>query len=573
MRTVLEKRCVPDSCFPRRSAETVEFPPLAGDHPSGVALRQHFWSNEMQVQVRINEEGTLRNQRYAFTDRYTLVSELLQNARRAGARRIEVLYDEASRILRVIDDGCGIEDFQKLLTFNESGWDEGTCQEERPFGIGFSKCLYSASRCIVSSRNYKIDFLTEEALDRLPIEVLDIEHHPDTVIELHGVELPGLKTRLTAVCSGFPVPVWFNGIELPRPYAIGCLPFLSTNIGQVYVNGTQDGRYSGDTLVFLQGFGVMRPSSFEAAHVNVVHLDSQRFIARLPDRDKLIDEDDQQKRIDACMKSLWRQALLEAMAQREGEVFVETYFRAMSRWGHVDLLNALPVLPKCLCKRVIGYPVQEGYGHSEYLETVQQCLTRTDIERGAVTLVDLDSVSGENAAAWMFVRAKDYIVVSAYSLHRGHWVQPYVRTIDEEDVEVEALGEQCRATLEGRWISPEVIVCEAVAITLGADRVVVDEGVYHAGTIFIPAGEFSGEAVRQASDFIDEHDQFLADQCDADRDALADLIRRLRSRDPKATLDSLLQELKLEKYPLLKGKTFRLKVGHDRSEHAVELLN
>ena len=49
----------------------------------------------MQIQVRINEAGALRTQRYAFTDKYTLVSELMQNARRAGARRIEILHDEA----------------------------------------------------------------------------------------------------------------------------------------------------------------------------------------------------------------------------------------------------------------------------------------------------------------------------------------------------------------------------------------------------------------------------------------------------------------------------------------------
>ncbi len=71
----------------------------------------------MQVQVRINEEGALRNQCYAFTDKFTLISELMQNARRAGARRIEIAYDETSGMLRVIDDGCGITDFQKLLTF------------------------------------------------------------------------------------------------------------------------------------------------------------------------------------------------------------------------------------------------------------------------------------------------------------------------------------------------------------------------------------------------------------------------------------------------------------------------
>ena len=50
----------------------------------------------MQIQVRINEEGALRNQRYAFTNRFTLVSELLQNARRAGAACIEIHYDAAT---------------------------------------------------------------------------------------------------------------------------------------------------------------------------------------------------------------------------------------------------------------------------------------------------------------------------------------------------------------------------------------------------------------------------------------------------------------------------------------------
>ena len=39
----------------------------------------------MKVQVRVNERGALRNGRFAFTNKLTLVSELLQNARRAGA--------------------------------------------------------------------------------------------------------------------------------------------------------------------------------------------------------------------------------------------------------------------------------------------------------------------------------------------------------------------------------------------------------------------------------------------------------------------------------------------------------
>ena len=527
----------------------------------------------MQIQVRINEDGALRNQRYAFTDRFTLISELMQNARRAGAQRIEIAYDEESRILRVVDDGCGIPDFQKLLTFNESGWDEDICQEERPFGIGFSKCLYSASRCIVASGSRKIDFLTEEALRRKPIDVIGVKHDPYTVVELHDVQLPGLKTRLATICSGFPVTVGLNGLDLPRIHAIGHLPFVSTDIGHVYLAGTQDGKYSMDTLVFLQGFCVLRPSSFDADHVNVVHLNSKDFVARLPDRDKLIDEGDQRKRIDATLSALWRMALLQAQASMQAEAFVEAFFKAMSRWGHLDLLNTVPLLPKGLCRRIVGYPIQEGYADRDYLEPVERCLTRSDIEDGSVVLVELDGVSSENTACWMYAKAKGYIVSSSY-LHYEHWVHRYVRALDEKAVCVEAIGEQCRATLEGRWICESVILCDAVALTMGEDRVeITDHGVYHDGSIFVPAGEYSGEPVRQASDFIDEHDHFLDGHCDADRDALEDLIRRLRSVDPKATLDSLLQELKLEKYPLLQGRTFRLSVGHDRGGHAVELMS
>ena len=62
----------------------------------------------MRVQVRVNERGALRNGRFAFTNRLTLVSELLQNSRRAGATQVTINHDETARRVTVIDDGCGI---------------------------------------------------------------------------------------------------------------------------------------------------------------------------------------------------------------------------------------------------------------------------------------------------------------------------------------------------------------------------------------------------------------------------------------------------------------------------------
>jgi hypothetical protein len=129
--------------------------------------------------------------------------------------------------------------------------------------------------------------------------------------------------------------------------------------------------------------------------------------------------------------------------------------------------------------------------------------------------------------------------------------------------------------LEGRWVWPNVILCEAVRIRVGDDVAeVTDAGVCHDGDLYIPAGECSGAPVRQLSSFTDEHDQFLDSDLDADRDALADVIRRLRSVDPVQTLDSLVQDLRLGNYPLLHGKTFQLTVGVGSAPgHSIELVD
>src|ERR1035437_4519503 len=228
-----------------------------------------------QVQLQINEQGLLRNQRYAFSNKYTLVSELMQNARRAGATRVEVEYNADAKLLTVFDDGAGIKDFQKLLTLHESGWNEATCWQEQPFGIGFSKCLYSATRCVVSSGDKRIDFETEDALDKKPIDIIDAAYLPGTLVALYGVDLPKLKEHIANLSRRFAVPIFFNGVEIVRPYALCNLACVTTEIGHVALAGCLDGKSTRDTIIFLQGFCVIEPSYYNTDHCNVVHLDSK----------------------------------------------------------------------------------------------------------------------------------------------------------------------------------------------------------------------------------------------------------------------------------------------------------
>lgn len=531
----------------------------------------------MQIQVRINEEGALRNQRYAFTDRFTLVSELLQNARRAGATRVEIHYDAAVQGLLVLDDGCGLDDFQKLLSFHESGWDAATSIEERPFGVGFSKCLYAATRCIVASGRQRVDIDTVVALAKAPIEVeqtTETDAVTGTRIELHGVDLPDLDIRIEALCLGFPVDVLFNGQSLSRRFSQAHLAMVPSPMGLVHLTGTRDGQHTHDTMVFLQGFCVMKPA-YWTDRVNVVHLDSRQFMARLPDRDKLIDEDLQRKRIDAELKACWRETLEVAKTQLSPKRFVETYYAVMRAWGQLELLNDLDALPAQVCDAIEDYPIQDEGGQREYVQPVATAPSRDAIEGGAVTLVTLDWVNDDNAARWMLARAKGYLVFDWIGLHADHWAHRHVHFLEDEPVQVEAVSVQGRTVLEGRWVSPNVILCEAVRIRVGDEVAeVTDEGVCHEGDLYIPAGECSGAPVRQLSSFTDENDQFLDSDLDADRDAVVDLIRRLRSVDPVQTLDSLRQELRLGNYPLLHGKTFQLTVGVGSAPgHSIELVD
>jgi hypothetical protein len=531
----------------------------------------------MHIQVQINEEGALRNQRHAFTDRFTLVSELLQNARRAGARHIELNHDAASQVLIVRDNGCGITDFQKLLSFHESGWDGVIRDEEHPFGIGFSKCLYAANRCIVTSGNMTVDIDTAQALNKASFEVVTSGGHEailGTQVELHGVDLPDLPTRIENLCLGFPIDVLFNGKPLQRSLAQANLRTMDSPVGAVYLTGADDGLYNHNTVVFLQGFCVMRPVHFMVDQVNVVHLDSTQFIARLPDRDKLIDEDVQRKRIEADLKACWRRTLEAAKTVMSAEQFADMYYQAMRSWGHLDLLNDLDILPREVCSQIIAYPIQISGNSIDYVERIEFFPTRQVVEEGLLTLVVLDWLDDDNAARWMFARAQGYLLVDALGLHHEHWAQPHFRQLQDEPIEVEAVAEQHRTRLDGRWICPTAILCEAVKIQVGSDAVVIsDDGMFHEGCLYIPRDETSGEAVRQASAFMNEYNQFMESDLDADRDALVQLVRLLRCVDSVQTLDSLLQQLQLGRYPKLHGKRFQLQVGSSgQPGYSLELI-
>jgi hypothetical protein len=523
------------------------------------------------VAIRLNKRRLIENFRFAFPNRYSVVTELLQNARRAGASCVTLTYEPRAKRLVVRDDGCGISDFQTLLTLGESGWSEKVQRTEQPFGLGFLQSLYAAGSCCVESGGQRVRFDTRAALAGAMVGVERGTDAPGTTVTLETIELPHLDREIVRMTRGFPVPVQYNGVTLRRLHAPDALPYVDTSIGTVYLAGLDDGAVTRETAVYLQGLMIEGPVLL-GLPCNVVHLDPVAFQARLPDRDCLMDQDAALHRVELVLGTLWRDRLIAAKRVATPEVFAERCFRAATLWGHLDLFNDLPVLPEGLLERIDGYPRLVGYDGGGYLVPFRRALTRAEVESGRLRLACLGAFSEDTATRWMYARERAYFVVGPSALDGEHWVHAHVRELEEEEVSVETITPGLRTTFRGRRIEIGMLTCEAVEIRVGGDRVVIcDDAVYRPvdNTLLVPEGEFTGKGVRQVSSYVDGNGDWCEADERADSSALAEAIALLRSPDPAGALLRLIAEARPERYPSLRGKRFTVEVGDTPQEHRV----
>ena len=146
--------------------------------------------------------------------------EVLQNARRAGATIIKVSIAELAQsqgcLITVEDDGCGIEDFQKLIALGDSDWTEETERTEDPAGMDFFSLCHSEVE--VYSRGRFVRITPEVFLGKAEARVEQSEEL------IAGTRLrfqrPSTKTELIAalgrVTRFLPLEVRLQGQVLPR---------------------------------------------------------------------------------------------------------------------------------------------------------------------------------------------------------------------------------------------------------------------------------------------------------------------------------------------------------------------
>ena len=189
------------------------------------------------IRARIHDSAIRRVTRIYASTLSDVMTEALQNSRRAGATRVRIavgtLADPSSGepgfAVTVSDDGTGIADPAVLMSFGENGWSDDLVRREDAAGFGFASL--SRRGCTVSSRprspdggtmpGWRVDLAPEHFLGEAEAEV-----HPDDEAPFpHGTSItfqasePAAAIRNAAenAARHYPLPVFFEGIASTEP--------------------------------------------------------------------------------------------------------------------------------------------------------------------------------------------------------------------------------------------------------------------------------------------------------------------------------------------------------------------
>lgn len=129
------------------------------------------------------------------------IIEILQNARRAGATKVEITNGDGWVTVR--DDGHGIEDFARLLDLGGSGWQEALEASEDPAGVGLF-CL--APREVTVRSHGQIAVIHKDGWTGSPVRIIaDPEPCEGTILAFQDEPWTSSEVDLDAVFSGMQV--------------------------------------------------------------------------------------------------------------------------------------------------------------------------------------------------------------------------------------------------------------------------------------------------------------------------------------------------------------------------------
>lgn len=452
-------------------------------------------SNET-VAASINERKLLGTLKHLFATSYSMLGELMQNARRAGATRVDFLFDFERRQLEVIDDGCGIDDFSTLLALCDSGWDEQTMLTDKPFGMGFFSVFYACEKVQVFSNGKSIEASLDDIVNRRQIRVQPAsEPVKGTRLVLTGLgdelmgfdgyyrqEKPTWKTsmvynNLRKFAMGFPITVTLNGEEFGRPHAQNSIVGTASSIGFVHdeiLNGMPKSLrrdFSGSDrslALYLQGLPINGVHAGNEACV--IHLDSTRFIPVMPDRARLYDSVEQMKKITKVRDGLIKEYLCKRKTELSSEEFVAEFWDIAEKLRFMEIFNDVPVLPRRSLFKVDAL-TRDSESSWGYVRNESEFVRLSEIESGNISIwhnVESDVANGPSVGVLLKIMQRENIHGTdlVRKLDAGHWLHQLTHNFNDLEVAVESSEPIGQTGLYLSEFSVELKVVDSFSVTI-----------------------------------------------------------------------------------------------------------
>ncbi|TQC94781.1 hypothetical protein FK216_15400 [Moraxellaceae bacterium AER2_44_116] len=534
------------------------------------------------VTLQVNQSRLIGNLKHSFTNQSTFLSELMQNARRAGASEVRFEF-HAPHTLVVIDNGHGIDNLQNLLTIAESGWDEVVCNEERPFGMGFMAALFASDKVTVSSHNKCLSFHREDAIQQRPIQIEPCDFQHGTRIVLDGITLSyeALRGSIKSYTRGFSIPVYFNDELCLCEHSWEHLitqPLLPSFEAYGEVLGLGNVIFdvnSVDLECYLLGIPIYRDYVDIYSYrkpITVIHLDPKHFIARSPDRDCLYDLKGAVSKIKDGIKNWWIQRIQLFIGVLSDEQIIQRYWKVMKHWGLYELMNQIKAVPAHLFGRLEGVPECLRAGRvsgSQYRLQEGSVITLNQLKSGHVKICTgfPEYMSKRNMIPAVIATIQGWLVLlNAYDIPHDHWLHGYLIHLSNENgsVDFEQLGSEpfyshMNSDLEVKLCESLVLNWQGHSCTTSDYPVVYEEDDLHIAVV--PKNMKARSVLLMADSYVYSDESDLLDvELEIDTEELSILLSSMQHTEPADLLKTILGDrLNL---PSARGATLLISVSN-----------
>lgn len=520
------------------------------------------------VQVQSDTRSLLNALKATFTSSTTVLGELLQNARRAGATKVEIECTDDT--FTVIDDGCGIDDMSVLLSIALSGWDKAVQEQESPYGIGFLSTLFACESITITSNGMMLRALTKDLLEIKPASVTPVACDGRTRISLTGYDFGvangwPIAHELRVLATGFPIPVIFNGEELDRKHAASDAD-IKTNIGLV-----SEAALFSEPYFYLQGLPIDVKGFRRDFRKGHVHLDPVKFKGRMPDRDILINPDACSTEIRGALQEAAKSFLQRRAKEMDARSFVDQYGQAATSLGLFELLNSLDFVPASWFKSFEDEPMLGDESISWLPE--KGVWSKDELKAAKVFACDVDDCyDSDDLVPLRYIHQVAGLVLDREA--PGHWVNEIAVKLGRDDLQVVVEGEIGRDEVELDGCRTKVVIASQVILrSEREDLADVEVGSAYCQdryALVVSPGTPTYVAVRQVYYFYDQADSVDDNLVSEGASILEQLIDVIVNKDdPSKIIYSAIRRSSFHLPKLLHGKTFKVVID-ENGELSVE---